>query len=49
MADNKGTMSGLSVQEAREVHSGIMSTTFIYIAIALIAHFLVWIWRPWLG
>jgi light-harvesting complex 1 beta chain len=50
MAGNdKGTMSGLSIQEAREVHGGVMQMTFVYIAIALVAHFLMWVWKPWLG
>jgi light-harvesting complex 1 beta chain len=43
-----GSMSGLSEAEAREFH-GIFITSFIaFTVIAIIAHFLVWQWRPWL-
>jgi light-harvesting complex 1 beta chain len=42
-----GTLSGLSEAEAREFH-GIFITSFIaFTIIAIIAHFLVWQWRPW--
>ena len=50
MADHNrsGSMSGLSEAEAREFH-GIFVTSFIaFTVIAIIAHFLVWQWRPWL-
>jgi light-harvesting complex 1 beta chain len=50
MADNNrsGSMSGLTEAEAREFH-GIFVTSFIaFTVIAIIAHFLVWQWRPWL-
>jgi light-harvesting complex 1 beta chain len=49
MADNNrsGSMSGLTEAEAREFH-GIFVTSFIaFTVIAIIAHFLVWQWRPW--
>ena len=49
MADNdrSGSMSGLTEAEAREFH-GIFVTSFIaFTVIAIIAHFLVWQWRPW--
>jgi light-harvesting complex 1 beta chain len=42
-----GSLSGLSEAEAREFH-GIFVTSFIaFTVIAIIAHFLVWQWRPW--
>jgi light-harvesting complex 1 beta chain len=41
-------MSGLSEAEAKEFH-GVFVTSFIaFTVIAIIAHFLVWQWRPWL-
>jgi light-harvesting complex 1 beta chain len=49
MADNmrSGSMSGLSEAEAKEFH-GVFVTSFIaFTVIAIIAHFLVWQWRPW--
>lgn len=49
MADNRsGSMSGLTEQEAKEFHSIFMTSFIIFTAIAVIAHFLVWQWRPWL-
>jgi light-harvesting complex 1 beta chain len=47
MADQRGSTSGLSESEAREFH-GMFITSFIaFTVIAIIAHFLVWQWRPW--
>jgi light-harvesting complex 1 beta chain len=49
MAENTrpGSLSGLSEAEAREFH-GVFVTSFIaFTVIAIIAHFLVWSWRPW--
>jgi light-harvesting complex 1 beta chain len=49
MADHNrsGSMSGLSEAEAKEFH-GVFVTSFIaFTVIAIIAHFLVWQWRPW--
>jgi light-harvesting complex 1 beta chain len=40
--------SGLTETEAKEFHS-IFLTSFIgFTVVAIIAHFLVWQWRPWL-
>jgi len=49
MADEKrGSLSGLTEGEAKEFH-GIFVTSFVvFTVIAIIAHFLVWQWRPWL-
>ena len=48
MADRNGSLSGLTEQEAREFH-GMFMTSFIgFTVIAIIAHVLVWNWRPWL-
>lgn len=40
-------MSGLSENEAKEVHRFFMSGFIIFTVIAIIAHILVWQWRPW--
>jgi light-harvesting complex 1 beta chain len=46
--DRTGTLSGLTEGEAKEFH-GIFMTSFIaFTIVALIAHILVWMWRPWL-
>jgi light-harvesting complex 1 beta chain len=46
MADK--SLSGLTEQEAREFHKIFISSFFIVLVIAIVAHFLVWQWRPWL-
>lgn len=43
-----GSMSGLSAQEAKEFHGLFMTGFIIFTIVAIIAHFLVWNWRPWL-
>lgn len=48
MADNRSPYSGLSEQEAKEFHSIFVSSFLAFTAIAIIAHVLVWMWRPWL-
>ena len=40
--------SGLTVSEAREFHSIFVTSFIVFTVIAIIAHFLVWQWRPWL-
>jgi light-harvesting complex 1 beta chain len=48
MAENKSaSLTGLTDDEAKEFH-GLFVTGFIgFTVIAIIAHFLVWQWRPW--
>jgi light-harvesting complex 1 beta chain len=47
-SERTGSLSGLTEQEAREFH-GIFMTSFIgFTVIAVVAHVLVWAWRPWL-
>lgn len=49
MADDKGGYgSGLSEAEAKEFHGMFMTSFFIFTAIAVVAHVLAWLWRPWL-
>jgi light-harvesting complex 1 beta chain len=42
------SLSGLTDGEAKEFHKIFMSSFFIFMVIAIIAHILAWIWRPWL-
>ena len=42
------TLSGLTEPEAREFHSIFMTSFIVFTVIAIVAHFLVWQWRPWL-
>jgi light-harvesting complex 1 beta chain len=47
-ADNRsGSLSGLTEQEAKEFHGIFMTSFIMFTVIAIIAHFLVWQWRPW--
>ena len=49
MADSRqGSLSGLTEQEAKEFHGIFMTSFIIFTLIAVVAHFLVWQWRPWL-
>jgi light-harvesting complex 1 beta chain len=46
--ERSGSLSGLTEREAKEFH-GIFITSFIlFTVIAIVAHFLVWQWKPWL-
>ncbi len=47
-ADRSGSLSGLTEQEAREFHALFMTSFIGFVVVAIIAHFLVWQWRPWL-
>ncbi len=48
LEERRGSLSGLTEQEAKEFH-GIFITSFIvFTVIAIVAHVLVWNWRPWL-
>ncbi|MEM6638290.1 MAG: light-harvesting antenna LH1, beta subunit [Pseudomonadota bacterium] len=42
-----GSMSGLTANEAKEFHRLFMAGFIGFTVIAIIAHFLVWQWRPW--
>jgi light-harvesting complex 1 beta chain len=46
MADKN--LSGLSDQEAREVHGGFVQVMILFVAIAVVAHILMWMWKPWI-
>jgi light-harvesting complex 1 beta chain len=50
MADieRTGSLSGLTEAEAKEFHGIFMTSFIIFTIIAIIAHFLVWQWRPWI-
>lgn len=50
MSDNKlGPGTYLTDAEAKEVHKLFVASTAFFVFVAVIAHFLVWAWRPWLG
>jgi light-harvesting complex 1 beta chain len=49
MADEKRvSLSGLTETEAKEFHGIFVTSFIIFTVIAIVAHVLVWQWRPWL-
>ena len=42
------SLSGLTRAEAREFNKFFMMSFAIFTIIAIVAHILVWSWRPWL-
>ncbi len=44
----EGSLSGLTEQEAKEFHGIFMASFAGFTGIAIVAHILVWMWRPWL-
>jgi light-harvesting complex 1 beta chain len=47
MADNRESLTGLTDAEAQEVHKYMIQGYIMFTAVAVVAHFLVWNWRPW--
>ncbi len=41
------SLSGLTEEQAKEFHKGFVASFIVFLVIAIIAHFLVWQWRPW--
>ena len=49
MSNNDGrSLSGLTEREAKAFHRMFVASFLIFTVIAIIAHILVWQWRPWL-
>jgi len=46
--DERPSLSGLTEAEAQEFHSLFVTSFLIFTAIAIVAHILVWMWRPWI-
>ena len=46
--DGRSSLSGLTDAEAREFHSLFVGSFLAFTVIAIIAHALVWSWRPWI-
>jgi light-harvesting complex 1 beta chain len=42
-----GSSSGLNEAEAKELHRMFMSSFVLFTLVAIGAHILVWMWRPW--
>jgi light-harvesting complex 1 beta chain len=43
-----GSLTGLTDAEAKEFHAAYVQGFIAFTAVAVVAHILVWIWRPWL-
>ena len=50
MSDNErfGPGAYLTPEEAKEFHKMFVTSFIIFTIIAIVAHVLVWNWRPWL-
>jgi len=48
MADRTESLTGLTDAEAQEFHGYFMQGFIGFTIVALVAHILVWMWRPWL-
>ena len=47
MSEEKRYSTGLTSREAQEFHKYFMLGFIVFTVIAIVAHFLVWQWRPW--
>ena len=47
MSDDRSPLSGLTPKEAKEFHKYMVQGTVGFIALTLVAHILIWMWRPW--
>lgn len=43
-----GALSGMSEAEAKEFHNIFQTSFLVFVGVAVFAHILAWIWRPWL-
>lgn len=47
-ASEAGTLSGMTEREAQEFNGLFVTSFIVFTVVAIVAHFLVWVWRPWL-
>ena len=45
--DTERSMSGLTESEARAFNKVFVASFSLYVAVAVVAHILAWMWRPW--
>ncbi len=45
--DRHGPGAYLTPEEAKEFHKMFVSSFITFTSIAIVAHLLVWFWRPW--
>jgi light-harvesting complex 1 beta chain len=46
--DRFGPASYLTPEEAKEFHKIFVTSFIVFTLIAIVAHFMVWSWRPWI-
>jgi light-harvesting complex 1 beta chain len=46
--NDRSSLSGLTEAEAQEFHGLFIKSFIAFTVIAIIAHVLVWSWRPWI-
>ncbi len=44
---DRNTLTGLTAEEAQEFHRLFQTSFLLFTIVAVVAHFLVWLWRPW--
>ena len=50
MADKNGlSFTGLTDEQAQELHSVYLSGMWLFVAVAIVAHLATYIWRPWIA
>jgi light-harvesting complex 1 beta chain len=47
MSNESGSGTGLTASQAQEFHSAMVMGTVAFVGVSLIAHTLIWFWRPW--
>jgi light-harvesting complex 1 beta chain len=47
MSDEAGSDTGLTAKQAQEFHSAFVQGMMGFVAVTLVAHILIWLWRPW--
>jgi len=48
MEQRSNSLSGLTADEAKEFHSVFMTSFIGFTVVAIVAHILAWMWKPWL-
>jgi light-harvesting complex 1 beta chain len=47
MSEQSSSLSGLTENEAQEFHGIFVKSFMGFTAVAVVAHVLIWMWRPW--
>lgn len=45
--ERTGSLSGLTENEAKEFHGVFVMSFALFTGVAIVAHVLAWMWRPW--